>query len=126
MTIHRFTATAWWTGGARKVDPSNEREFVNNVTFYEDDMTSTGWIRLGEGKLTVEIKDPNKVVAAQIEALDERVKKIKLDAEEKISYFEGLKNNLLALPNETSSESDRAFDQPHRGHAIDPNDDLPF
>jgi len=122
MTTKTFTSIAWWTGGAQKVNPDDMDKFLIQVHFNKQDMSPYGWIRIGEVSATIDIEDPNEIVKQQLEGIEREIESVKAAAAEKINYFETLKNNLLALPN----ESDRTFGQPHRGHPIDPDDDIPF
>lgn len=68
-----------------------------NITAFSCDMTSYGYVKLGEQEVTFTF-DPEAQTRAQISLLEARIKETQADAEQRITEYRGMIQSLLALP----------------------------
>lgn len=84
---------AWLTSYNVNADPSD----VNNLFFANSDMTTNGWVRVGDATVTVELVSDTDLLTGQLAMLDEAERRVKADAQAKLNEIEGQRQRLLAI-----------------------------
>ena len=108
----------WWTVQGSVVDLNSD--WGMTVDSGDIDMTSQGWVLLGESEAVFEIKDLSKVTEQQVAFIDESIKRVQAAVEEKLTELRAVRNSLLALTNEVKPTI-----RPSSGFE-DLDDDIPF
>jgi hypothetical protein len=76
-----------------------------NLLYSTTDMSSMdGYIVVGEGTVTVELRSANDVAANQVAVLRSQIKAVQADAQSKVSQLEDQIRNLTALTYEPADE----------------------
>lgn len=119
---------AWWTNSATRLDPkAQEKSHFNSMAFYDNEsFEGSGWVRVGSATITIDFDSLDSLAEKQIAALREEMKRVELEAAQRVDALQTSINNLLSLPNEVKSteEENRRFGQLHFGH--DPDDEGAF
>ena len=84
---------AWLPSYNVNADPSD----VNNLFFANSDMTTNGWVRVGDATVTVELVSDTDLLTGQLAMLDEAGRRVKADAQAKLNEIEGQRQRLLAI-----------------------------
>ena len=70
---------------------------IQNMSFAEQDMTSFGWVKIGTAEISVELFDDKEIFVNKLAVLDEAEKRVKADAENKLTEIERQRQQLLAI-----------------------------
>ena len=70
---------------------------IQNMSFAEQDMTSFGWVKIGTAEISVELFDDKEIIVNKLAVLDEAEKRVKADAENKLTEIERQRQQLLAI-----------------------------
>lgn len=84
---------AWLSSYNVNADPSD----VNNLFFANSDMTTSGWVRVGDATITVVLLDAHDLLTGQLAMLDEAERRVKAEAQAKLNEIEGQRQRLLAI-----------------------------
>ena len=84
---------AWLSSYNVNADPSD----VNNLFFANSDMTTNGWVRVGDATVTVELVSDTDLLTGQLAMLEEAERRVKADAQKKLTKIEGQRQRLLAI-----------------------------
>ena len=87
------TASAWLSAGSHKEDPS---EF-DNLFLAQGDMTSLGWVKVGNATVTVELMDNSEIINSRIDALHADERRVMAETEKKLTDIRGQIQSLLAI-----------------------------
>ena len=87
------TTSAWLSSIGRKDDPSN----IENLMFSNCDMTSSGWIKVGNASVTVEFLDNQSIINGRIDALHADERRVMAETEKKLTDIRGQIQSLLAI-----------------------------
>lgn len=87
------TIGAWLSSHNLNANPND----IDNLFFAVSDMTSLGWIKVGTASVTVELMSDADQLTNQLAMLDEAEKRIKADAQNKLTEIEGQRQRLLAI-----------------------------
>ena len=88
------TTCAWLNEHSAARNSSVE---IQNMSFAEHDMTSFGWVKIGTAEISVELFDDKEIVVNKLAVLDEAEKRVKADAENKLTEIERQRQQLLAI-----------------------------
>ena len=84
---------AWLSSYNVNADTSD----VNNLFFANSDMTTNGWVRVGDATVTVELVSDTDLLTGQLAMLEEAERRVKADAQAKLNEIEGQRQRLLAI-----------------------------
>lgn len=87
------TTGAWLSSSRLNENPAA----IENLSFAEHDMTSCGWTKVGTAEIAVELFDDQEIVSNKLSMLDEAEKRVKADAQNKLTEIEGQRQKLLAI-----------------------------
>ena len=84
---------AWLSSYNVNADPSD----VNNLFFANSDMTTNGWVRVGDATVTVELVSDTDLLTGQLAMLEEAERRVKADAQANLNEIEGQRQRHLAI-----------------------------
>ena len=87
------TTGAWLSSLSMDENPEN----LTSLSFAAHDMTECGWTKVGTAEITVELFDDKEILSNQLSMLDEAEKRVKADAQAKLTEIEGQRQRLLAI-----------------------------
>lgn len=87
---------AWLTRG---YDLNNQfdDDSINHLTYYDRDMSQSGWVKVGEAIITVDLIDVNDLVDNQINSLEAEIKEVEGRAYAKVTELKSRIQNLKAI-----------------------------
>ena len=85
--------TAWLSSTNINSSPGE----VENLSFVAHDMSGCGWTKVGTADITVELFDDQEIKAGMLSSLDEAEKRVKADAQNKLTEIERQRQQLLAI-----------------------------
>ena len=97
------TTTAWLTHeyttlrNIKEAAVTDANRAVSMPTYTSNDMTEHGWVKVGTATITVTLDDPDKINAAQVEALRKEQHHLRAVTEMKLTQLEGRIQSLLCL-----------------------------
>ena len=84
---------AWLSSYNVNTDPSD----VNNLSFSNSDMTTNGWVRVGDATITVVLLDAPDLLTGQLAMLDEAERRADAEFQRIKNDIEGQRQRLLAI-----------------------------
>lgn len=103
MKITTKETNVWLTEHSY-IGPDDFKEGMSSdaMAFYDHDMTSSGWTKVGTAVITMEVVDKAAMVESKIESLRALQTKTIADAQAKSTEIEGQIQKLLAISHEGS------------------------
>jgi gamma-glutamylcyclotransferase (GGCT)/AIG2-like uncharacterized protein YtfP len=96
--------TIAWITRAENVDYSSINcESINEFAYYDRDMTDSGWAKIGEATITIDLVDIDNLVANQIDALEAEIKAVEGRAYARVTELQGKIQNLKAITYQESN-----------------------
>ncbi|MGD9674520.1 MAG: hypothetical protein AB7U98_13690 [Candidatus Nitrosocosmicus sp.] len=105
-----FVHDLYWTQPTIRFDPDNE-VFMSHQN-QSVDMTEHGWVKIGVAEITYTIFDNVDPTASQLQAIDNEISRVQVEAQSKVNQLRQKKANLLALPAPAAKSSERDDDIP--------------
>ena len=96
------TTTAWLTSYANP-DCLQGKGDVTEINFADQDMTQSGWTRLGPATISFECPDEKVIIANKVIALQGELQTVRAKAQEAVNALEDKIQSLLALTFEAST-----------------------
>ena len=84
---------AWLSSYNVNADPSD----VDNLFFANSDMTTNGWVRVGDATVTVVLLDDPDLLAGQLAMLDEADRRADAECQRIKNEIEGQRQRLIAI-----------------------------
>ena len=84
---------AWPSSYNVNADPID----VNNLFFTNSDMTTNGWVRVGDATVTVALIDDTDLLTGQLAMLDEAERRADAECQRIKNEIEGQRQRLLAI-----------------------------
>lgn len=84
---------AWLSAYQLNEDPSN----LTSLTFSNQDMSECGWTQVGTAEISVTLLEDSEILSGKLSSLDEAEKRVKADAQNKLTEIERQRQQLLAI-----------------------------
>lgn len=103
MSARTITGTtgAWLTEyshlGPEELKSFDGDQLVRNLSYAEHDMSASGWTRIGEATITLQIPDAQSLVDSKVEALRAQKQRVLADAQATATELESKIQKLLAI-----------------------------
>ena len=96
--------TIAWVSHSRNFDFSSiVDDTINNLTYYDRDMSSSGWVKIGEATITIDLVDMDGIVENQIDALEAEIKAVEGQAYARVTDLRAQIQNLKAITHQESN-----------------------
>lgn len=87
-----------------RLEDLGSEEIANKLCYTTHNMTTSGYILVGRGTVTVELEDSSDIVSAQVAVLRSQCNKIRADAQSEVNKLEEQIQNLQALCYEPAND----------------------
>lgn len=87
-----------------RLDDLASDEIARKLCYTTHDMSTSGYVLVGRGTVTIELEDSDDIVSAQVAILRKQRDQIRADAQGKVNQLEEQIQNLQALNYESAND----------------------